>query len=156
MGDQGYDLSYDLGYIQLEPVCFSATPGRMTPAELEALFSREPASFVFADAPPIQGRARRIGTAPGMIMEIESNAVTLLGAFSSSNPDDAKRNAVLMQLLLAALRPDWARSELWLATQMRLAGRSEKPDFESPNYARKVRFVFHRQTGQAVLRVEMR
>jgi len=128
----------------------------MTPAELEALFSREPASFVFADAPPVQGRVRRFGTAPGMTMEIEQKAVTMLGAFTPSNPDDAKRNGILMQLLLAALRPDWARSELWLATQMRLAGRSRTPDFEAPNYARKVRFVFHRQTGQAVLRVEMR
>jgi hypothetical protein len=127
----------------------------MTPAELEALFSRAPASFVFETVTRVDGTTRRFGTAPGMVLEVNEHVVTMLGAFSPSNPDDAKRNAVLMQLLLAALRPGWAHSEIWLAAQMRLAGRSTRSDFEAPNYKYNVRFKFHRTTGQVILRVEM-
>lgn len=121
----------------------------MQKSEIIALFTQAPASLVWSEA---DGRA--IGTSEGFVLDIWSDRAEAAALFPPDRADVARRNGVLLQLLLAALRPDWAGSETWLAQQMRLAARTATP-FEAPNITRRVRFRWDRTRSRATLVVRL-
>lgn len=118
--------------------------------QLIALLRNPPASFEWSQS---DDGSRTIGTCPGCGVDIWSDRVEVAALFP---PDDAElvaRNGILLQLILAALRPDWATAGEWLANQMRMAARA-RTDHEGVNYSRGVRFAYARKTSTATLKVQ--
>lgn len=121
----------------------------MQKSELTRLFTQAPASLAWSER---DGRA--IGTAEGFVLDLWDDRAEAAAIFPPDRADVAQRNGVLLQLLLAALRPDWPASETWLAQQMRLAARTTTP-FETPNITRRVRFRWDRLRSRATLVVRL-
>lgn len=122
----------------------------MQASELQTLFSRPPASLVWSDGP----NGRRIGTCEGFALTLEADGqVQAAGVFAPDAPDLAARNGMLLQLVLAALRPDWHSAGAWLVTQQQLAARHPGARYETHNITRRCVFVFDRAHSRATLRV---
>lgn len=121
----------------------------MTNEQLIELFSKPPASFTWSKS--ADGR-RTMGTAEGFVLDLWPDRVEAAALFPPDRPDLVERNATLLELLLLALRPEWASAPSWLAQQMRLAARTEKP-FEAPNVTRRMTFSWSQAQSRATLRV---
>lgn len=119
--------------------------------ELQTLFSQPPASFVWSQSADSH---RVMGTSAGAVLDLWPDRVELAAIMPPDRADLAARNATLMQLLLTALRRDWIGASDWLATQMRMAGRS-KGFYDGTNYSRRVVFTFSRQSSRATLKVRL-
>lgn len=122
----------------------------MTNDDLIALFSKPPASFVWSHA---ENGSRVMGTSEGIALDLWPDHIDMAAIFPSDRVDLAARCGVLMQLLLAAMRPQWETGPNWLTQQMKLAARSRRAVYEELNVIRQVSFVYYRKTGQAVLKV---
>jgi len=116
------------------------------------LFSKPPASFLWSTSE--DGR-RQIGVSDGFILDIWADRVEAAAAMPPDRPDLAARNGVLLQLLLAALRPDWENSAAWLAQQMRLGAREKKPPYVESNIIRRVAFSWDPERSRATLKVRV-
>lgn len=119
--------------------------------ELQALFSRPPASFTWSQS---EDGSRVMGTSEGAVLDLWPDRVEFAGLFPPDRADLAARNGTLMQLLLTALRRDWVTASDWLTTQLRMATRT-KGFYEGPNYSRRVVFTFDRQSSRATLKVQL-
>lgn len=115
---------------------------------LVELFSKPPASFTWSSS----ADGRTMGTTEGFVLDIWPDRVEAAALFPPDRTDLAARNGTLLQLLLMAMRPDWTSAPSWLAQQMRLAARTQKP-FESLNVTRRVTFVWSRAESRATLKV---
>lgn len=115
--------------------------------QLIDLFSKPPASFVWSTSE--DGR-RTMGTAEGFVLDIWADRVEAVALFPHDRPDLVERNATLLQLLLLAMRPDWASASNWLAQAMRQAARGHH---EQINITRRVRFVQDAAHSRATLRI---
>lgn len=124
----------------------------MTRDELQALFTRPPASFEWSQSD--DGR-RTIGASPGCVLDLWPDRAEMVATFPPDDAAQAQRNGVLMVLLLTALRPDWSSAGDWLAVQMRHAGRSKYGQADVPNVSRQVRFRYDRQHSRATLVVRL-
>lgn len=122
----------------------------MDQVELQALFSRPPASFAWS---PSEDGQRIIGTSPGAVLDLWPNEVQLTCLFPPDDSALVSRGVQLMLLLLAAQRPAWAASPNWLAQQMRLATRAKSTTYEGPNYSQRVTFTYDKQHSRGMLKV---
>lgn len=122
--------------------------------QLIELFSKPPASFVWSASDDGQ---RTMGTAEGFVLDIWPDRVEVAALFPPDRPDLVERNATLLQLLLLAMRPDWASASNWLAQAMRMAARfhptTDRPFYEDDNITRRVRFVQDAAHSRATLRI---
>jgi hypothetical protein len=120
------------------------------------LFSKPPASFVWSASEDGQ---RTMGTSAGFVLDIWPDRVEAAALFPPDNAELAARNGTLLQLLLMAMRPDWASAPAWLGAQMRRSARyeptTERPFFEEVNVTRRVRFVWDRTQSRATLKVNV-
>lgn len=123
----------------------------MTHDQLIELLSKPPASFTWSRSE--DGR-RTMGTTEGFVLDLWPDRIEAAALFPPDRPDLVERNATLLQLLLLALRPDWHSAPSWLAQQMRLAARTEKP-FESVNVTRRVTFSWSQAQSRATLKVRV-
>lgn len=115
--------------------------------DLVELFTQPPASFVWSKS---ADGSRTIGTSEGFILDIWPDRVEAAALFPPDRPDLVERNASLLQLLLMAMRPDWASAPSWLAQAMRQAARGHT---EEINVTRRVRFVSDPSQSRATLEV---
>jgi len=115
--------------------------------DLVELFSKPPASFVWSTS---EDGSRTMGSSEGFVLDIWPDRVEAAALFPSDRPDLTERNATLFQLLLLAMRPDWASSSSWLAQAMRQAVRGHREDI---NVSRRVRFVSDAANSRATLRI---
>jgi hypothetical protein len=120
-----------------------------TPPDIQALFSRPPASFAWSQSADGQ---RTLGTSPGAIMDLWPGTVQLACIMAPDDQALVNRGVALLLLLLAALRPAWVTAPDWLAQQMRMAARAKGP-YEGPNYSQRVEFRYDKQHSRAVLKV---
>lgn len=116
--------------------------------QLIELFTKPPASFTWSTS---EDGSRTMGTSEGFILDILPGRVEAAALFPPDRPDLAARNGVLLQLLLAALRPDWPNSDAWLAQQMRLCVRSKQQPYEEVNVTRRTTFHWDRARSRAAL-----
>lgn len=116
------------------------------------LFSRPPASLRWSRSPDGQ---RVMGACPGFILDLWPDRVTAVAVFPPDNPAWATRNGMLFALLLAALRPDWHASDVWIADQMRAAAdyraTDDAPHYHDAHPTERVRFSWLRNRSQATL-----
>lgn len=117
--------------------------------DIQALFSRPPASFVWSRSEDGQ---RTLGTSHGAVMDIWPGNVQLACIVAPDDQALVNRGVALMLLLLAALRPAWVTAPDWLAQQMRMATRATGT-YEGPNYSQRVLFSYDKQHSRAVLKV---
>jgi hypothetical protein len=113
--------------------------------QLIDLFSKPPASFVWSKS---EDGTRTMGTSEGFVLDIWPDRIEAAALFPNDRPDLTERNATLFQLLLLAMRPDWASASSWLAQAMRMAARGHREDV---NVSRRVRFVSDAQNSRATL-----
>lgn len=111
------------------------------------LFSKPPASFVWSSS---ENGSRTMGTSEGFVLDIWPDRVEAAALFPPDRPDLVERNAMLLQLLLLSMRPDWASASHWLAQAMRMAARGHREDH---NISRRVRFVNDAAQSRATLRI---
>lgn len=124
----------------------------MNQAELQALFSKPPASFTWSKSEDGQ---RIIGASTGCVLDLWSDRVEMVATFPPDDERLAQRNGTLMALLLAAMRPEWPSANDWLAVQMRTAARSKQEHINVPNITRRVTFKYDRIASRATLVVRM-
>jgi hypothetical protein len=124
----------------------------MTRDELQALFSKPPASFTWSRSEDGQ---RIIGASTGCVLDLWADRAEMVATFPPDDAALAQRNGTLMSLLLAAMRPDWSSANDWLAVQMRTAARSKQAYIDVPNITRRVTFKYDRQHSRATLVVKM-
>lgn len=124
----------------------------MTRDELQALFSKPPASFSWSQSE--DGR-RTIGASTGCVLDLWPDRAEMVATFPPDNAALAQRNSTLMLLLLTAMRPEWQSAGNWLAVQMRQAARSKVGQVDVPNVTRQVQFKYSRQHSRATLVVRM-
>jgi hypothetical protein len=118
-------------------------------ADLVELFSKIPG---FAWAKSDDGQ-RTMGTTEGFVLDLWPDRVEAVALFPPDRDDLAARNGTLFQLLLMAMRPDWATAPAWLAQQMRLVARSKSPRPEMINVARRVTLTWDSVKSRATLKV---
>lgn len=121
----------------------------MNRAELQALFSRSPASFAWSQS---SDGLRTIGTSQGAILDLWSDKAQLACIMAPDDQALVNRGVALLLLLLAATRPTWVTAPDWLAQQMRMATRAKGP-YEGPNYSQRVTFFYDKQHSRALLKV---
>lgn len=119
------------------------------PPDIQALFSRPPASFAWSRS---SDGLRTIGVGHGATLDLWSDTAQLACIMASDDTALVERGALLMLLLLAALRPAWVTAPDWLAQQMRMAARAKGP-YEGPNYSQRVEFRYDKQRSTALLKV---
>jgi hypothetical protein len=124
----------------------------LTRDELQALFSKPPASFTWSQSEDGQ---RIIGASEGCVLDLWPDRAEMAATFPPDDEQLAQRNGTLMTLLLTAMRPEWQGSGDWLAVQMRLAARSKNGQANVINTSRQVRFRYDRQHSRAMLVVRM-
>ncbi len=122
----------------------------MTATDLQALFSKPPASFLWS---PSEDGRRIVGVAEGIVLDIWPNKAEMTALFSPDRPDLAQRNGMLMLLLLTAMRPAWESAGDWLTFHLRSAARGKSPRYEDTNYTRGATFIYSRQLSRATLKV---
>lgn len=123
----------------------------MQKSELIALLAKPPASFTWSTS---DDGNRTMGTTEGCVLDIWPDRVEAVALFPPDNAPLAARNGALMQLILAALRPDWPASASWLAQTLQEAARQAKP-YEQVNVTRRVRFTWDRMRSCATLKVRL-
>jgi hypothetical protein len=116
--------------------------------KLVDLFSKPPASFTWSSS---EKGTRTMGTSEGFVLDIWPDRVEAAALFPFDRPDLVERNATLLQLLLLAMRPEWASAASWLAQAMRMAARGHREDH---NIARRVRFTNDSAQSRATLRID--
>ena len=116
--------------------------------QLIDLFSQPPASFRWSSS---EDGTRTMGTSEGFVLDIWPDRVEAAALFPPDRPDLVERNATLLQLLLLAMRPDWASANGWLAQAMRMAARGHNEDV---NVTRRVRFVHDPTHSRTTLRIQ--
>lgn len=116
--------------------------------QLIALFSKPPASFAWSSS---ENGTRTMGTSEGFVLDIWPDRVEAAALFPPDRPDLVERNATLLQLLLMAMRPDWASAPSWLAQAMRMAVRGHNEDV---NVTRRVRFYNDPIHSRTTLRIQ--
>lgn len=120
-----------------------------TPPDIQALFSRPPASFAWSASEDGQ---RVIGVGHGAVLDLWKDKAQLACIIAPDDPALVNRGVALMLLLLAALRPAWVTAPDWLAQQMRMAARA-RGVYEGPNYSQRVEFSYDKQQSLAVIKV---
>jgi hypothetical protein len=125
----------------------------VTSADLQALFTRPPASFLWS---PSEDGRRVIGVTEGVVLDLWPDKAEMTALFPPDREDIAARNGTLMLLLLTATRPDWQSAGDWLTFHLRSAARGKSPIHEETNYTRGVTFSYSRATSRALLRVRQR
>lgn len=112
-----------------------------------------PASFAWAQ----NNQGRTIGTSEGPLLDIWPDRAEVVATFPPDNATLAARNAILIQLLLSAMRPDWADPGRWLAEQLRQAKRFKPtknvPTFDVTSTVYRVRLTWDMRLSQLTVRV---
>jgi hypothetical protein len=114
---------------------------------IEAL-SKPPASFTWS-----HDHNRLIGTRAGFAVDIWPDKVVCLSIMAFDRPKLAQNNAILLLLVLTALRPDWNAAGDWLAVQMRQAKRVQG-SYAGPNGEQSIVFEYHAKGAQALLTIK--
>lgn len=122
----------------------TATPQTTVDTLIEAL-SAPPASFEWT-----AGNGRVIGTCAGFVLDIWPDKIEALAIMAPDQPTLTRNNAMLLQLVLSALRADWHTSSDWLAQQFRQATQANG-SYAGPNYTRGVVFSWNKQKSHVIL-----
>ena len=121
--------------------------------QLTSLFSMPPASFAWAQ----NAQGRTLGSSEGLVLDIWPDRAECVAIFPPDNAQLAARNAILIQLLLSAMRPEWADPGRWLAEQLRQAKRFKPtknvPIFDVTSTVYRVRLTWDMQASQLTVRV---
>ena len=121
-----------------------ATPQTTVDTLIEAL-SAPPASFQWT-----AGNGRVMGTCAGFVLDIWPDKVEALAIMAPDQPTLTRNNALLLQIVLSALRPDWPASLDWLTQQFRQATQANG-SYAGPNYIRGVIFAWNKQKSHVTL-----
>jgi hypothetical protein len=113
--------------------------------KLKSILVQEPTNFEWSEAPD-----HTFGTGRWSFMDIWPDHVELAAIFPPDQPTIATHNAMLFTLVLAALRGDWATAGDWLASQLRMAARTQD-SYAGTNYTQGVTFAWDKKLFRAVL-----
>ena len=114
---------------------------------IEAL-SAPPANFVWS-----HDHSRLIGTRAGFAVDIWPDKVVCISIMAFDRPKLAQNNAILMLLILTALRPEWDAAGDWLAQQMRQS-KHTRGSYAGPNGEQSLVFEYRAKGAQVLLTIK--
>ena len=110
--------------------------------------SKSPASFTWA-----AGNDRLIGTRGGFAIDIWPDRVVCAAIMAFDRPKLAQNNAILLLLILTALRPAWKNAGAWLSREMQQA-KGTRGSYAGPNGTQHCIFEYHAKGARAVLTIK--
>lgn len=116
--------------------------------QLITALSKPPASFAWT-----AGDGSLIGAAQGIVVQVLPHKVECQAVMAYDAPKLAQNNAILMLLILTALRSEWEDAGTWLAQQMHQAHKSEMRSYAGPNAEQNCCFEYDKQHSRATLTI---
>lgn len=110
--------------------------------------SKPPASFRWT-----AGNDRVIGLRDGFAVDIWPDKVICAAVMAFDRPKLAQNNALLLLLVLTALRPGWKDVDAWLAREMRQA-KGARGSYAGPNGTQGLVFEYHAKGARVVLTIK--
>ena len=94
-----------------------------------------------------------IGTRAGFAIDVWPDKIVCAGVMAFDRPKLAQNNAILLLLVLTALRPEWKDAGEWLARQMRQA-KHTRGSYAGPNGEQGLVFEYHTKGARSLLTIK--
>ncbi len=111
--------------------------------------SKPPASFTWSASD-----GALIGAAQGIVIQVLPHKIECMAVMVYDAPALAQNNAMLMLLMLTALRPEWDDAGKWLSREMLQSKQSELRAYAGPNVEQTCCFEYDKQYSRATLTIK--